>query len=51
VLESAVVGRPDTTYGELPVAFVQTFPGAQLPADELIEHGRRSTVTVPASRG
>jgi acyl-CoA synthetase (AMP-forming)/AMP-acid ligase II len=40
VLESAVVGRPDATYGELPVAFVQTYPGAEVTADDLLEHLR-----------
>ena len=40
VLEAAVIGRPDATYGELPVAFVQTYPGAQVTADDLIEHLR-----------
>jgi long-chain acyl-CoA synthetase len=40
VLESAVVGRPDATYGELPVAFVQTYPGAQVTPDDLLEHLR-----------
>ena len=32
--------RPDAAYGELLVAFVQAYPGAQVTADELIEHPR-----------
>jgi long-chain acyl-CoA synthetase len=40
VLESAVVGQPDATYGEQPVAFVQTSPDAQVTSDELLEHLR-----------
>jgi fatty-acyl-CoA synthase len=40
VLESAVVGRPDPTWGEVPVAFVTLRPGAILSADDLVRHVR-----------
>ncbi|WP_291521563.1 class I adenylate-forming enzyme family protein [Branchiibius sp. NY16-3462-2] len=38
VLEAAVVGRPDSTYGEVPVAFVALRPGTSVTAAELEEH-------------
>ena len=40
VLEAAVVGRPDERWGEVPVAYVVVRPGADVTADELIEHCR-----------
>ena len=40
VLESAVVGRPDDLWGEIPVAFVALRPGGRTTPDELIEHVR-----------
>jgi O-succinylbenzoate-CoA ligase len=40
VLEVAVIGAPDATYGEVPVAYVVTYPGADVTADELIDHIR-----------
>jgi long-chain acyl-CoA synthetase len=40
VLESAVVGGPDPVLGEVPVAFVVTYPNALLDSDELAEHLR-----------
>ncbi|MCX7378122.1 MAG: acyl-CoA synthetase [Alphaproteobacteria bacterium] len=36
VLEAAVVGRPDTTWGETPCAFVTLKDGAQATAEDLI---------------
>nr|WP_241728914.1 AMP-binding protein [Nocardioides zeae] len=38
VLEAAVVGRPDPTYGEVPVAHVALRPGASATPDELRAH-------------
>ncbi len=40
VLEAAVVGRPDATWGETPCAFVTLKPGADASAEELIEFCR-----------
>ncbi len=40
VVEVAVVGRPDERWGEVPVAFVVTHPGAAVAADDLIDHCR-----------
>jgi fatty-acyl-CoA synthase len=40
VLEAAVVGRPDDTWGETPCAFVTLKDGAKASADELIAHCR-----------
>ncbi len=40
VLEVAVIAHPDDTWGEIPVAYVATVPGAQVTGDDLIEHVR-----------
>jgi acyl-CoA synthetase (AMP-forming)/AMP-acid ligase II len=40
VLEAAVVARPDDRWGEVPVAFVARREGADVTADELVEHCR-----------
>jgi acyl-CoA synthetase (AMP-forming)/AMP-acid ligase II len=40
VLETAVVARPDDRWGEVPVAFVARREGADVTADELVEHCR-----------
>jgi acyl-CoA synthetase (AMP-forming)/AMP-acid ligase II len=40
VLEAAVVARPDDMWGEVPVAFVARREGADVTADELVEHCR-----------
>ncbi|MGW0705798.1 class I adenylate-forming enzyme family protein [Streptomyces sp. NPDC002643] len=41
VLEAAVVGAPDPLYGEVPVAYVVTYPDVPVTADDLIDHCRR----------
>jgi fatty-acyl-CoA synthase len=38
VLACAVVARPDAKWGETPLAFVETKPGAVISAEELIAH-------------
>ncbi len=38
---AAAVGKPDAYAGELPVAYVALKPGAQVSAEELLEHCRR----------
>ena len=40
VLACAVVARPDPKWGETPLAFVELRPGAEVGADELIDHCR-----------
>ncbi len=40
VLEAAVVGRPDETWGETPVAFITLKPGAEATEAEIIAHCR-----------
>lgn len=40
VFASAVVAKPDTKWGEVPLAFVELRPGAAATAEELIEHCR-----------
>ena len=36
VLEAAVIGAPHELYGEVPVAYVVTYPDSPVPADELL---------------
>ncbi len=45
----AVVAAPDARYVEVPAAFVQLAPGAQVSADELVDHcvGRIASFRVP----
>jgi acyl-CoA synthetase (AMP-forming)/AMP-acid ligase II len=38
VEDAAVIGLPDSKWGEVVCAVVQPTPGAELDADELIEH-------------
>lgn len=40
---AALVGQPDAYAGELPVAYVQLKPGAEVSADQLIDHLRQHT--------
>ncbi|MCH5675082.1 class I adenylate-forming enzyme family protein [Streptomyces gilvus] len=46
VLEAAVVGAPDPVLGEVPVAHVVPMPGAEVTADDLIEHCRGSLARI-----
>ena len=50
VLEVAVVGRPDPVYGEVPIAYVSTYPDTTLTVEQLFEHCRErlTKVKVPA---
>ncbi len=51
VLEAAVVGAPHEVYGEVPVAYVATYPGATVEVDELLELCRRhlTKIKVPVA--
>ncbi len=40
VLEAAVVGAPHDVYGEVPVAYVVTYPDSPVTEDQLTEHLR-----------
>jgi O-succinylbenzoate-CoA ligase len=42
IAEAAVVGRPDQTYGEVPVLFVALHSGAPLNVEEISEHARKN---------
>jgi long-chain acyl-CoA synthetase len=46
VLDAAVVGRPHEILGEVPVAYVQAYPGAVLDVDSLAAHCRRNLAKV-----
>ncbi|MCR5980342.1 AMP-binding protein [Gordonia jinghuaiqii] len=50
VLECAVVGAPDELYGELPVAFVVSYPDRAVTADDLAGHlaGRLAKIKLPS---
>jgi acyl-CoA synthetase (AMP-forming)/AMP-acid ligase II len=51
VLEAAVVGRPDTVMGEVPVAYVALYPGSDLTPEAITEHCRThlTRVKVPVA--
>jgi long-chain acyl-CoA synthetase len=51
VIEAAVIGAPDEVYGEVPVAYVATYPGATLDLDELTAlcRERLTKIKVPTS--
>ncbi|HEX2398558.1 MAG TPA: AMP-binding protein [Mycobacterium sp.] len=38
IAEAAVIGRPDPTYGEVPVLYVSTHPGTAITADTIRDH-------------
>jgi long-chain acyl-CoA synthetase len=46
VLEAAVVGRPDDRYGEVPIAFVTTYPASDLTVEDLLELCRQDLTKV-----
>ncbi|RYY52973.1 MAG: acyl-CoA synthetase, partial [Comamonadaceae bacterium] len=45
---AAAVGRPDAHAGELPVAYVELHPGAQVTADELLRYAAERIPERPA---
>ncbi|HWJ51786.1 MAG TPA: AMP-binding protein [Propionibacteriaceae bacterium] len=46
VLEAAVIGAPHPVYGEVPVAYVVTYPDAAVTTDELLELCRRNLTKI-----
>jgi long-chain acyl-CoA synthetase len=50
VVGAAVVGKPDTKYGEEVVAFVQLRPGSTVTPDELVRFGREHISTAKYPR-
>jgi long-chain acyl-CoA synthetase len=46
VLEAAVIGAPHAVYGELPVAYVVSYPGAAVTVEELLERCRRNLTKI-----
>jgi fatty-acyl-CoA synthase len=48
VAQAAAVGRPDAHAGELPVAYVELHPGAQVSADELLKYAAERIPERPA---
>ena len=51
VLEAAVVGRPHELYGEVPIAYVVPYPGADVSGAALQQHlaGRLTRIKLPES--
>jgi long-chain acyl-CoA synthetase len=51
VLEAAVIGVPHEIYGEVPVAYVVTYPDARVTADELLAHcrGQLTKIKIPTA--
>jgi len=50
VVAAAVVGKPDLTYGEEVVAFVQLVPGSAVSPEELVAHAKRHLSAVKYPR-
>lgn len=48
VAQAAAVGKPDAHAGELPVAYVELHPGAQVSADELLRYAAERIPERPA---
>jgi acyl-CoA synthetase (AMP-forming)/AMP-acid ligase II len=46
VLEAAVVGAKHELYGEVPVAYVVTYPGVETSTEELLAHCRRDLTKI-----
>jgi long-chain acyl-CoA synthetase len=46
VLDAAVVGRPHEILGEVPVAYIQAYPGTVLDVDRIAAHCRRNLAKV-----
>ena len=46
VLEAAVIGVPHEIYGEVPAAYVVTYPDASVTAEELLELCRRNLTKI-----
>jgi long-chain acyl-CoA synthetase len=51
VLEAAVIGAPHELYGEVPVAYVVTYPGAAVTAEELLARcrGNLTKIKIPVA--
>ncbi len=51
VLEAAVIGAPHAVYGEVPVAYVVTYPDAAVTADELLAlcRGNLTKIKIPVA--
>jgi acyl-CoA synthetase (AMP-forming)/AMP-acid ligase II len=51
VLEAAVIGAPHEVYGEVPVAYVVTYPDAAVTANELLTlcRGNLTKIKIPVA--
>ena len=50
VMAAAVVAKPDEKWGETPCAFIELKPGAQVTAEEIIQHCRAHLAHFKAPR-
>jgi fatty-acyl-CoA synthase len=48
VAQAAAIGKPDAHAGELPIAYVELHPGAQVTADELLQYAAQRIPERPA---